>query len=187
MYCRQPDSSAPNLNYGADHYRPKSRFQSLVCAYDNLYYCCGDCNSRKTDYWPLDEKAGPYIVNPCEYEMAAHLWFDATTGRIEPKTSHGRHTEDLLQLNDPASVQFRKSALLTVRLFREEIVRQGKVLVELEKLFQRGGISVAERDAEIVLINEDLLALNRTLQSHSGELPLLPLRKQRFGVKLTAP
>ena len=23
VYCQQPDSSAPNLNFGVDHYRPK--------------------------------------------------------------------------------------------------------------------------------------------------------------------
>lgn len=81
VYCRQPDSSAPNLNFGVDHYRPKGipRFASLICDYANLYYCCGNCNSRKNNDWPFDEKAGPYVVNPCDHEMAAHLRFDAKT------------------------------------------------------------------------------------------------------------
>lgn len=109
VYCRQPDSIAPNLNYGADHYRPKSvpRFASLVCSYSNLYYCCGNCNSRKNDYWPFDETVGPFVVNPCEYEMASHLRFDAVTGKIESRSTHGKHTEELLQLNDPTLVQYQ--------------------------------------------------------------------------------
>ncbi|MDY0961776.1 hypothetical protein [Massilia sp. CFBP9026] len=186
VYCRQPDSSAPNLNYGADHYRPKSvpRFASLVCSYDNLYYCCGSCNSRKNDYWPFDEVAGPYIVNPCEFEMASHLRFDSSSGRIEPRSDHGKHTEELLQLNDPASVQYRLGTLTTVRLYNKEIEDQRKLLLAIEKLYKDGVLSLEERDLELTEVRAEIESLTRTLQSHTGELPLKPLRSKKLGVSL---
>ena len=109
VYCRQPDSTVPNLNFGVDHYRPSSKFPQLLRDYSNLFYCCGSCNSRKRQYWPLNEKVGPYIVDPCGYKMADHLRFDPHTGKIEHKGPHGKHTVDLLQLNDAALVTFRKS------------------------------------------------------------------------------
>lgn len=189
VYCRQPDSSAPNLNFGVDHYRPKgiARFSNLVCAYKNLYYCCGSCNSRKSDDWPHDEKVGPYIVNPCDYEMAAHLRFDGKTGRVEPKTPHGMHTEELLQLNDDATVQYRLGTLTTVRLFSAEIEQLERQMKAIAGRLRDGKISQDRHDAELLSISQDIAALRRILHTHTGELPLSPLRKQRLGYPLLAP
>ena len=189
VYCRQPDSSAPNLNYGADHYRPKSipRFASLICAYDNLYYCCGSCNSRKNNDWPFDEIAGPYVVNPCEHEMAAHLRFDAATGLVESRTTHGKHTVDLLQLNDPLTVQFRLGALTTVKLYGQEIDLQKKVINAIEKKYKAGEITLAERDLELAQANSYMVLLNSTVQAQTGELPLRPVRAKKLGISLSSP
>lgn len=107
VYCREPDSLSRNLNFGVDHYRPQSRFGHLTCVYANLYYCCGGCNSRKNDDWPVDESKGPYVVNPCEMVMADHLRFEAATGNIESRTPHGLHTIELLQLNERLTVEQR--------------------------------------------------------------------------------
>jgi hypothetical protein len=189
VYCRQPDSSAPNLNFGVDHYRPKSipRFASLVCNYENLYYCCGNCNSRKNNDWPLDEKVGPYIVNPCDHAMAAHLRFDAKTGKVVARTPYGEHTEELLQLNDNAVVQYRLSTLTTVRLFSAEIDQLEHQLKALAGQLQAGTVSQTEYEVEEQNINQDLADLSYTLQTHTGQLPLPPLRKMRLGVSLIKP
>ena len=189
VYCRQPDSSAPNLNFGVDHYRPKGipRFASLVCDYENLYYCCSNCNSRKNNDWPLDETVGPYVVDPCDYEMAAHLRFNAKTGKVEARTPHGKHTEELLQLNDDAVVQYRLGTLTTVRLFAAEIEQQERQLKALTGQLRAGKISQTQYDAEEQAINQDLADLRHILKSHTGELPLPPLRKKRFGVSLVKP
>ena len=189
VYCRQPDSSAPNLNFGADHYRPKSvpRFAAMLCDYRNLYYCCGGCNSRKQDYWPFDEIAGPFVVNPCEYEMASHLRFDVSTGRVEHRSPHGKHTEELLQLNDPTLVQYRLGVLRTVRVLNKEIDEQRKILAAVEKLYKEGALSSSERDFEASELQNEIDILLNTLQSHTGELPLKALRQQKLGIKLTAP
>lgn len=186
VYCRQPDSSAPNLNFGVDHYRPKSipRFANLVRDYDNLYYCCGNCNSRKNNDWPLDEKLGPYVVNPCDHGMAAHLRFNSKTGKVEARTPYGKHTEELLQLNDDALVQYRLGTLTTVRLLTAEIEQQELQLKAVAKQLKANLITQAEYATEEQAINDDLTSLRYTLQAHKGEVPLSPLRKTRLGITL---
>jgi hypothetical protein len=185
VYCRQPDSSAPNLNFGVDHYKPKGipRFAKLDCTYDNLYYCCGSCNSRKNSYWPLDEKLGPYIVNPCDYEMTAHLRFDCRTGRVEPRSPHGKHTEELLH----ATVQYRIGTLRTVRLYSEEIEKLESLLKAVAVLLRNGKISLNDYNVEALSICQDIAEARYTMQAHTGELPLPPLKKQRMGVTLLSP
>lgn len=189
VYCRQPDSSAPNLNFGVDHYRPKGipRFANLVCTYDNLYYCCGNCNSRKNDYWPLDEKIGPFVVAPCEHEMAAHLRFNGTTGFVECRTVEGEHTAELLQLNDAATVKWRLGTLRTVRMYADEIEEQRSSLKAAARLLREGKISKAQFDEESKCIQGELEELSRTMQSFTGALPLPALPRQRLGVPLLAP
>lgn len=184
VYCRQPDSSAPNLNFGVDHYRPKRRFANLVCSYENLYYCCANCNTRKSDYWPDDEAVGPYIVNPCDYEMATHLRFDGKTGLVEAKTPDGQYTEELLQLNEDATVQYRLSALTLVRVFSKETEKLQDQLKALARQLRAGQITQIEYESEERSINHDLADLLRTIQAHTGELPLRPLRRRLNGVDL---
>lgn len=189
VYCRQLDSTSPNLNFGVDHYRPKSipRFNSLLCDYQNLYYCCGQCNSRKNNDWPLDEKAGPYVVNPCEHSMAEHLRFDASTGKIEPRTSFGRHTEFLLQLNDDASVQYRLGVLRIIKTFNNAIKNKEMEIDEVEQWFVDGKIDAIVRDAEILELQLELKGLKHTLHAHNGELPLPPITAARLKVALITP
>lgn len=186
VYCRQPDSSAPNLNFGVDHYKPKgiSRFANLICSYQNLYYCCGSCNSRKNNDWPQDEKVGPYIVNPCDYDMLAHLRFNSKTGQVESKTPHGKHTEELLQLNDEATVQYRLSTLRIVRLSSSEIEELEQQIQQIDGLLRNGNISKNQYDTEVSDINQEIAALRFTIQAQTGELPLPPIQKQRQGIPL---
>jgi len=189
VYCRQPDCSAPNLNFGVDHYRPKSinRFAKLECEYSNLYYCCSNCNSRKNDDWPVDETAGPYVVNPCEHEMTAHLRFDSQTGLVESKTANGQHTVTLLQLNDIASVQYRLGTLKTVTLYSDEIRKLEKQLIAIGKLQRAGNLSQSDYDRYKAEIENELQLARTTLQSHNGDLPLPPLQNKRKGIPLLIP
>jgi len=189
VYCRQPDSSAPSLNFGVDHYKPKGipRFSNLVCDYENLYYCCGNCNSRKSNDWPRDENSGPYVVNPCDYEMTKHLRFDAKTGQIETRTLHGKHTEELLQLNDDARVNYRLSTLRIVRLLTSEIEQLELQLKSVAGQLSAGLITQADYDTEEQAINQDLAGLHDTVAAQTGKLPLPPLQKNRLGVTLIKP
>ncbi|CAE6792043.1 hypothetical protein R70006_04898 [Paraburkholderia domus] len=181
VYCRQPDSSSPNLNFGVDHYKPKgdSRFGHLLCSYGNLYYCCGSCNSRKNDDWPTDEKAGPYVVNPCDHEMADHLRFNVKSGRIEPRSSNGTHTEKLLQLNDVESIKYRNNTFVIIRALEAEIARLDAELKESENCLSRGIITQAEHDADAISIRADRDAHQCVIFAQNGGLPLALSRKQQ--------
>ncbi|WP_155634990.1 hypothetical protein [Burkholderia cepacia] len=188
VYCRQPDSSAPNINMGVDHYRPKGirRFASLVCEWTNLYYCCGACNSRKNNYWPVDESKDPFIVNPCDFVMAAHLRYDSKTGVIDAhnQSKHGEWTRDLLQLNDDVSVNYRKATQKTVALFDKEINAALQELSEIQSLLKDNKITKAQYDQDEAAIQAELVELRAVRATHTGELPLASLPTQRRGVLL---
>ena len=119
--------------------------------------------------------------------MASHLRFNGSTGLVEPRTGEGDHTVELLQLNDPATVQWRLGTLRTVRMYVSEIQEQADLLKAAERLLREGKISQSQFDYEAQSIQVELEELHRTLQSHTGELPLLPLPNQRLGVPLLAP
>lgn len=71
---------------------------------------------------------------------------------------------------------------MTARLFNTEIVEQKKEIMEIEKWYKDGKISLAQRDAEKADVENEINLLIRTLQSHTGELPLSPLRKKRLTI-----
>ncbi|WP_449490932.1 hypothetical protein [Caballeronia sp. M23-90] len=188
VYCRQPDSSAPNINMGVDHYRPKGipQFAALVRDWTNLYYCCGACNSRKNNYWPSDESKGPFIVNPCDFEMGAHLRYDSKTGLVEihNQSKDGEWTRDLLQLNDDATIKYRKATQKTIALFDKSISEALRELAEIQTLLQNQKITQAQYDLDKSAIQGELDDLRETRARFTGELPLAPLRAQRAGVAL---
>ena len=188
VYCRQPDSSAPNLNFGVDHYRPKAlpQFSDLVCEYSNLYYCCGSCNSRKSNYWPQADSNGPMIIAPCDCVMTDHLRFNASTGRVEPKTHDGTFTAELLQLNDEAVVSFRKSSIYLIRLLSDEVDKLKRELRDVQRELRAGKLSNAEFISQAASIQEDIDLASHTIQKHTGDVPLPDLPTYRFGVQLTS-
>ncbi len=119
--------------------------------------------------------------------MAAHLRFDAKTGKVVARTPYGEHTEELLQLNDNAVVQYRLGTLTTVRLFSAEIDQLERQLKALAGQLQAGTVSQTEYEVEEQHINQDLADLSHTLQAYTGQLRLPPLRKIRLGVSLIKP
>ena len=130
VYCRHADCTNPFEFFTVDHYRPKgdARFAALICDYENLYYCCHHCNSRKGSYWPLDEKKGPFVVVPCDHKMSDHLWFNNKTGEVEKRSTYGEFTIELLQLNEAPLVQWRKAAVLTLNLYESELAAAERTL-----------------------------------------------------------
>lgn len=189
VYCRQPDTSAPNLNFGVDHYKPKGikKFEDLICEYTNLYYCCGICNSRKNNSWPEDETKGPYVVNPCDYDMAHHLRFVAATGVIDTKSKDGQHTEELLQLNAKDRVKYRLNALLTLKLCEDQLTVLDVQLDKLRKDFRSGAISEEVYDEAKAEIDGERIALSSLMHAVNGKEPLPPIRATKFNTNLTNP
>lgn len=119
--------------------------------------------------------------------MAAHLRFNKNNGEIEARTSQGRYTIELLQLNDRATVQYRLLTLRTVQMYSDEVNMQNQQLKEISRRFYQGEIAQADYDRVTQEIQQELDQLNAALQSFSGEQPLPPLPKQRLGVSLVTP
>lgn len=172
VYCRQPDSVAGrNLIFTADHYRPKGlpRFAHLVSDYSNLYYCCPTCNSFKNDFWPTDERKGPYVVNPCDHAMFDHIRFNAETGKHDPRSDFGVLTEALLHLNDPVSIEYRLDALATVKALESVIDKLLAERKEIEQDFNDGVLSAHEY-AQQLADNGKQLARNESARlAQTGE------------------
>jgi hypothetical protein len=82
-----------------DHFRPIKPFSHLEVAYENLYYCCCECNTYKSNKWPTQEQldAGVCFVDVCEEEWEDHLEIrsDVTSG----KTSIGNFTAEQVRLS----------------------------------------------------------------------------------------
>ena len=108
VYCRMPDRLADINYYAVDHYRPKKKFPALINEYLNLFYSCGTCNTRKSQFWP-DKKqlvAGVFIPNPCEYRMNDHMRYSAD-GSVIARSTAGKWTIDLMRLNEPLRIKKR--------------------------------------------------------------------------------
>lgn len=119
--------------------------------------------------------------------MAHHLRFNRTSGVVEARTSEGKHTEELLQLNDTATVQYRLGTLRTVRMYSVEISEQEQQLKDVARLFREGKITQKQHNEETQSIQDEIDDLRRTMQTYSGDLPLPPLPQQRLGVTLVSP
>lgn len=119
--------------------------------------------------------------------MAAHLRFNSATGIVETRTPEGSHTEELLQLNDVATVQYRLATLRTVRMYTTEISLQEQLLKDVARLLRQGKITQAQHDTETQSIQQELDDLRHTMQTYSGDLPLPALPRQRLGVVLITP
>lgn len=186
VYCREPDTTSPNVNFGVDHYRPKSipRFRALGCDYGNLYYCCGSCNSRKNSYWPSDEKNGPYVVNPCDHVMAKHLRFNSKTCEIEPLTPDGEHTKNLLQLNEPDTVAMRQSILIQLESLDALLKKYQTVLKNARLKLNRNEIDQLKYDQVETTCRSQFIGIDKARDRLTGKTPLPPLAKIRMSVQV---
>jgi hypothetical protein len=116
--------------------------------------------------------------------MAAHLRFDSKTGRVEARTPNGKHTEELLQLNDEAKVQYRLNTLKIIDVLTVEIKQLERQLKVLFEKLRSGEITQNEYDIAEQSIHQELAILNHIIQTQTGQLSLTPLPKKRFGVSL---
>lgn len=142
VYCRVPDGLRGSGNFGVDHYRPKSIFPNLASTYTNLFYCCNQCNSRKSDYW--HEKVEQRIPNPCDDVMTRHVRF--ADGAVETISDRGRLFAELLDLNDPEVVGFRRMVNLTLKTHAAERKRALAALARLRELSAAGRSTRAAED-----------------------------------------
>lgn len=109
VYCRMPDSIMGVSQFGADHYKPQSRYPNLSTEYENLYYCCNGCNSNKGDAPPIGMPPDIFVPNPCDHVMYAHMRYKRA--EVEHITKAGQYTVELLDLNEETLVARREDNL----------------------------------------------------------------------------
>ena len=131
-----PDGPKTAAAFGVDHYRPKSRpeFATLATLYDNLFYACNCCNSRKGKHWPTEDQwnRGEFIPNPCDHIMFQHLRYNGAN--VETRSSAGKHAEKILTLNDEDSVKYREFVLDAIHMAELQKPEGQQALAELDAM-----------------------------------------------------
>jgi hypothetical protein len=109
VYCltRETWSADGHYRFSADHVKPKSTHEELTCRYDNLVYCCTQCNGLKS--------ARRGLPDPCKSAIGKHLKV-APDGTFIPKTPLGRRLKDYLRLNSVPRLNDRKQKLKILRM-----------------------------------------------------------------------
>ena len=167
IYCRTPDSMKDYELYGVDHYRPKGRFGLLIATYSNLFYCCNPCNRLKGEYWPPKGKGQTHFIpNPCDHEMFKHLRFNGAV--VEAKSLAGWVAEELLDLNDPETVAYRKFVLDLLDTFTAKKATLEQTQVEVAKLRDCGAIPLSDAESALSSIEEKLVQVNANLDRLAG-------------------
>ena len=64
-----------------DHFRPISRFPSLVYEWSNWVFACHYCNRRKSNRWPADEYVDPCAERADEWPER-YFAFDTVAGAL---------------------------------------------------------------------------------------------------------
>lgn len=165
VYCRMPDGMRGSDSFGVDHYRPKEKFPELAVAYENLFYACSACNSRKGDYWPSAEEStrGVFVPNPCDHKMGAHARY--RIARVEGRSVAGKWLIELMQLNDERVVGYRSVMLTTIKALESRLVeietnqRQVRRTMESLGAAKRGRLQTLadQLESERAALKESLL------------------------------
>lgn len=104
LCCLQITAWNLNPSRSQYHYRPLHGLfgrPDLETVYANLYLCCGECNTSKSDIWSDEESyaCGERFIDPCE-DWGDHdlHWRFETDGTLTPLTPEGTYTNDVLML-----------------------------------------------------------------------------------------
>lgn len=99
-----------------DHFKPKSRptYYGLVCKWENLYYCCQNCQQYKR------EQFNQYLLRPDSEDFSFEKYFiySYASHELEPHPSltaaekrKAKTTIDIFGLNDKGHIAARRISL----------------------------------------------------------------------------
>jgi HNH endonuclease len=122
-YCGMSEAEASAIRFTIDHYEPQSARPELEKHYENLMWCCDECNIRKGSRCPSNEArlAGHRFFRP---DLDKHSEHFARLGlRLNSKSSTGEYTIDAIDLNRQSLRRLRE---LRQRLYDcDEAVTRG--------------------------------------------------------------
>jgi hypothetical protein len=134
-----PDRLRTYDSFGVDHYRPKSRFPEFAATYTNLFYACNTCNRRKGEFWPSRQQRdlSQFVPNPCDHVMFEHLRL-RHDGIVDHHSPAGEWTLDLLIINEPEQIDFRKAIVGAAGYAEETCDQLRRTIEELRKREESG-------------------------------------------------
>lgn len=98
-YCTMSEAEAQAIRLTIDHYEPRSARPDLENHYDNLMYCCDECNTRKGDRSPPPSarESGFRFFRPDQDRRDEHFRLHGL--RLEAQSNIGHFTIAALDLN----------------------------------------------------------------------------------------
>jgi 5-methylcytosine-specific restriction endonuclease McrA len=140
-----------------EHFKPKSKFPDLICAYDNLYYVCRGCNGHKWETWPSQVQIarGQRFADPCvEDPYVHHLRERDEDGAVEELTACGIYSNRHIRLDRPALRRWRR--------LRSEALRDLPKLTGIARMLEQVVASSERPDRDEAA--ERLGALSRSIE-----------------------
>ena len=132
-YCEKKLLDSPKH---IEHYRPKKIYYWLAYSWDNLLLSCGECNSAKSDKFPIvknravyndeifekihllslsyDILEQPQIINPEKDDIQSKIVFDKK-GIIFTSDNRIQTTIDICKLNRESLIQLREEIFIDFR------------------------------------------------------------------------
>jgi len=117
--------------FEVEHFKPKSKFPDLICAYHNLFYACGGCNRHKSETWPCEDQIarGERFADPCEEDPYVYHLRELEDGTIKGLTACGIYSNRHIRLD--------RRDLRKWRLLRSEARRDLPELTAITRLLEQ--------------------------------------------------
>lgn len=168
-----------------DHFRPKSgargfdkefstdHYWWLTYEWNNLYYCCSNCNQYKSTWFPVEGERSPinmsyndiisfekaFLIDPCVDQPEEHLTFNEQ-GEVDFLSSKGKATIEIIKLN------------------RSELVEaRGLIIHGLKNEWERFNALFSSPDENMVAINELAKSWGNIFNNESTK-PYLAIQRQ---------
>ena len=193
--CGYCETGIPSPQEGTiDRYRPNNGVRDkdeysqdlywwLTFEWNNLVYCCKECNQYKANYFPIDgiranaessslEDEKAILLNPLVDLPELHLTYDER-GQVSALTKRGNQTIELLRLNRTALVNERINLRRQITDWIEVVLNENKERAKreiklLKEIYEMQNLkipflgfckSVIESEIESVRILGDLIGL----------------------------
>jgi len=101
-YCERTEAYLGGEEaFEVEHFKPRSKFWDLICAYDNLYYVCRKCNGHKSETWPSEAHLarGQYFADPCVEDPYIQHLHERDDGGLDEITECGVYSNRHIRLD----------------------------------------------------------------------------------------